>query len=252
VIFRPFYYFDTGCAAYVFGCAGKGYAAVVDPQSRDLESYHDFATAKGMRITHVIDTHVHADHISGGRALAEKAGAVYALHESAPIAFPFFALRDGQEIGLGNVTVKVLHTPGHTPESICLLVTDTTRGPEPWFLLTGDTLFVGSVGRPDLSDQIEQSAKNLYRSLQRHILPLPDTLEVYPGHFSGSVCGKGMSGKPMSSLGFEKRFNPLLSATSEEFVNAITQTVLPEPLQKAEILRRNQGRDIRDGALSVR
>jgi glyoxylase-like metal-dependent hydrolase (beta-lactamase superfamily II) len=132
-------------------------------------------------------------------------------------------------------------------------VTDTIRGLEPWFLLTGDTLFVGSVGRPDLSDQIEESAKELYRSLQRQILSLPDNLEVYPGHFSGSVCGKGMSGKPMSSLGFEKRFDPLLSTASEEkFVNAITQTVLPGPFQKAEILRRNQGRDIREGALNLR
>jgi hydroxyacylglutathione hydrolase len=242
MIFRPFYYFDTGCAAYVFGCAGKGLAAVVDPQNGDLDSYIAFAAAKGMCITHVIDTHVHADHISGGRALAERTGGVYALHESAPIAFPFFPLRDGQEIGLGNVTAKVLHTPGHTPESICLLVTDTTRGAEPWFVLTGDTLFVGSVGRPDLSDRVEQGARDLYRSLQRRILLLPDELEVYPGHFSGSVCGKGMSGKPMSTLGFEKRFNPLLRAASEDgFVSTLTQTILPEPLNKAEIIRRNQG-----------
>jgi glyoxylase-like metal-dependent hydrolase (beta-lactamase superfamily II) len=242
MIFRPFYYFDTGCAAYVFGCAGKGLAAVVDPQNGDLDSYIAFAAAKGMRITHVIDTHVHADHISGGRALAERTGGVYALHESAPIAFPFFPLRDGQEIGLGNVTAKVLHTPGHTPESICLLVTDTTRGAEPWFVLTGDTLFVGSVGRPDLSDRVEQGARDLYRSLQRRILLMPDELEVYPGHFSGSVCGKGMSGKPMSTLGFEKRFNPLLRAASEDgFVSTLTQTILPEPLNKAEIIRRNQG-----------
>ena len=242
MIFRPFYYFETGCAAYVFGCAGKGLAAVVDPQNGDLDSYIEFAAAKGMRITHVIDTHVHADHISGGRALAERTGGVYALHESAPVAFPFSPLRDGQEIGLGNVTAKVLHTPGHTPESICLLVTDTTRGADPWFVLTGDTLFVGSVGRPDLSDRVEQGARDLYRSLQRRILPLPDDLEVYPGHFSGSVCGKGMSGKPMSTLGFEKRFNPLLRAASEDgFVSTLTQTILPEPLNKAQIIRRNQG-----------
>jgi len=242
MIFRPFYYFDTGCAAYVFGCAGKGLAAVVDPQNGDLDSYIEFAAAKGMRITHVIDTHVHADHISGGRTLAERTGGLYALHESATIAFPFFPFRDGQEIGLGNVTAKVLHTPGHTPESICLLVTDTTRGAEPWFVLTGDTLFVGSVGRPDLSDRVEQQARDLYRSLHRQILPLSDNVEVYPGHFSGSVCGKGMSGKPMSTLGFEKRFNPLLTATSEDrFVSTLTKTILPEPLHKADMIRRNKG-----------
>jgi hydroxyacylglutathione hydrolase len=243
MIFKPFYYFETGCAAYVLGCAGKGVAAVVDPQDRDVDSYIEFASAKGMRISHVIDTHVHADHVSGGRSLAERTGSAYALHESASVAFPFLPLRDGQEIRIGNVTAKVLHTPGHTPESICLLVTDTTRATEPWFLLTGDTLFVGSVGRPDLSERVEESARDLYRSLQSQILPLPDNLEVYPGHFSGSVCGKGMSGKPMSSLGFEKRFNPLLAERSEvEFVSAIAQTVLPDPPQKAETIGRNQGR----------
>ena len=224
----------------MFGCAGKGLAAVVDPQDRDVDSYVEFAAAKGMRITHVIDTHVHADHISGGRALAERTGAAYALHASAPVTFSFFPLRDGQEVQLGNVTARVLHTPGHTPESVCLLVTDATRGTEPWFLLTGDTLFVGSVGRPDLSEHVERDAKELYRSLQHQILPLPDNLEVYPGHFSGSVCGEGMSGKPMSTLGFERRFNPLLSAVSEsEFVRSIRQTVLPEIGQKEMILRRN-------------
>lgn len=244
MIFRPFYYFDTGCAAYVFGCAGKGRAAVVDPQGRDVDSYVEFAAAKGMRITHVIDTHVHADHISGGRALAERTGAAYALHASAPVAFSFSPLRDREEIQLGNVTARVLHTPGHSAESICLLVTDTTRGAEPWFLLTGDTLFVGSVGRPDLSEHIEEDAKQLYRSLHRQVLPLPDNLEVYPGHFSGSVCGKGMSGKPMSTIGFEKRFNPLLSAVSEsEFVRSISQAILPEIGEKETILRHNRGRD---------
>jgi hydroxyacylglutathione hydrolase len=252
MIFLPFYYFDTGCAAYVFGCAGKGYAAVVDPQERDVDSYVEFATAKGMRITYVIDTHIHADHLSGGRTLAERTGAAYALHESASVSFTFSPLRDGQEIVIGNVTARVLHTPGHTPESICLLVTDTTRGANPWFLMTGDTLFVGAVGRPDLSEHVEQSSKELFLSLQAKILTLPDSLEVYPGHFSGSVCGKGMSGKPMSSLGFERRFNPLLSAASEEkFVSAITQTTLPEPSQKAEIIWRNRGGDVRDSTLRL-
>ncbi len=241
MIFRPFYYFDTGCASYVFGCAGKGYAAVVDPLEQDVESYIEFATAKGMRITHVIDTHVHADHVSGGRALAQRAGAAYCLHESAAVTFPFSRLRDAEEIAVGNVKATVLHTPGHTPESICLLGTDTTRGAEPWFLLTGDTLFVGSVGRPDLLEDVDDSAKNLHRSLQSKILGLPDNIEIYPAHFSGSVCGKGMSGKPASTLGFEKRFNPLLSMPEDQFVSAITGTILPEPWQKAQILSRNQG-----------
>ena len=241
-MFRPFYYFDTGCAAYLLGCGGKGYAAVVDPQDRDLDSYVEFGAAKGMRISHVIDTHIHADHVSGGRSLAERTGAAYCLHESAQVAFPFSALRDGQDIANGNVTAKVLHTPGHTPESICLLITDTTRSQEPWFVLTGDTLFVGSVGRPDLGEHMEQSARKLYRSLRTKILPLPDNIEAYPAHFSGSVCGRGMSGKPMSTVGYEKRFNPVLCAASEDrFVTAITETILPEPSHKAEIISRNQG-----------
>ncbi len=137
--FKPFYYFDSGCAAYVLGCGTKGQCAVVDPQERDIDSYLAFADAKGMRITHIIDTHIHADHRSGGRELAARTGASYCLHRSADVTFPFEPLDDGQNIELGNTIVRVLHTPGHTPESISLLVSDLRRGPEPWFLLTGDT-----------------------------------------------------------------------------------------------------------------
>jgi glyoxylase-like metal-dependent hydrolase (beta-lactamase superfamily II) len=140
--------------------------------------------------------------------------------------------------------MKVLHTPGHTPESICLLITDRSRGPEPWFLLTGDTLFVGAVGRPDLPGRAEASARELYRSLHHKVLALPDTVEIYPSHFSGSVCGAGMSGKPGSTLGFEKRLNRLLSLGSEdEFVQAITKETLPKPDTMMAVLARNQGRD---------
>ena len=154
MIFRPFYYFETGCAAYLFGCGGLGKCAVVDAHEEDVDAYLAFAEQKGMRLTHVIDTHVHADHRSGGLALAKKAGAAYCLHESADVSLPFTPLRDGQEIELGNTRVKVLHTPGHTPESVCLVVTDLRRSIDPWFVLTGDTLFVGAVGRPDLPGQI--------------------------------------------------------------------------------------------------
>ena len=129
MIFKPYYYFETGCAAYLFGCGGLGKCAVVDAHERDLDAYAEFAASKGMQITHVIDTHVHADHRSGGLALAKKVGAAYCLHESADVAFPFEPLRDGQEVELGNVRVKVLHTPGHSPESVCLVVTDLRRLP---------------------------------------------------------------------------------------------------------------------------
>jgi hydroxyacylglutathione hydrolase len=143
----------------------------------------------------------------------------------------------------GNVTTRVLHTPGHTPESVSLLVTDRTRGPEPWFVLTGDTLFVGTVGRPDLPGAMEQSARALYRSVQR-LLALPDHTEIYPTHFSGSACGKGMSGKPMSTVAFEKRFNSALAIASEDaFVAALTAELPAKPAEMAATLRKNQGRE---------
>lgn len=241
MIFKPYHYFETGCAAYLFGCGTLGLCAVVDPQERDVAAYLAFAAAKGMRITHVIDTHVHADHGSGGPELARQAGAAYCLHESAEVSLEFAALRDGQEIDLGNTRVKVIHTPGHTPESICLLVTDLRRGDAPWFLLTGDTLFVGAVGRPDLPGHARENAGQLYDSVHQKLLSLPDELEVYPGHFAGSACGAGMSGKPSSTLGFEKRWNPLLSKSREEFVAALCD-VPPKPPAMEEILRRNRGR----------
>jgi hydroxyacylglutathione hydrolase len=195
-----------------------------------------------MEIKFVVDTHVQADHLSGGQALAGLTGAEYCLHESADVEPGFTPLTDERELDLGNVSVKVLHTPGHTPESICLLVTDKTRGPDPWFLLTGDTLFVGAVGRPDLPRRVEESAGELYDSLQRKILSLPETLEFYPAHFSGSVCGAGMSGKPMSTLAFEKRWNPVLKLDRAAFVEKMTSGSLAKPPEMESILRANQGR----------
>ena len=242
MIFRPFYRDDMGCAAYLFGCGTQGQCAVVDPRVDDVEAYAAFATQKDMRITHVIDTHVHADHRSGGRALAEKTGADYCLHASADVEFSFTPLEDGATIALGNTHVNVLHTPGHSPESLCLVVTDSRRSEAPWFVLTGDTLFVGTVGRPDLPGAAEASARALHRSLRR-LLTLPDHTEIYPTHFSGSACGKGMSGKPMSTVAFEKRFNPLLSIASEDaFVTALTAELPPKPAGMEATLRQNQGR----------
>jgi glyoxylase-like metal-dependent hydrolase (beta-lactamase superfamily II) len=242
MIFRPYYYFDTGCAAYLFGCGSLEKCAVVDAHVEDIDAYIAFANAKGMRITHVIDTHVHADHRSGGPSLARKVGAPYCLHESANVALPFEPLRDGQELELGNTRAKVLHTPGHTPESVCLVVTDLRRGTDPWFVLTGDTLFVGAVGRPDLPGRARENAGALHDSIHAKLLSLPDDLEVYPGHFSGSACGAGMSGKPSSTIAFEKRWSPLLSKSREEFVNALSD-VPPKPAEMERILRMNQGRE---------
>jgi glyoxylase-like metal-dependent hydrolase (beta-lactamase superfamily II) len=214
----------------------------VDPQASDVDAYTEFAKAKGMEIKYVIDTHIQADHLSGGQSLADQTGAQYCLHESADVDFDFTPLTDGQELDLGNVVVQVLHTPGHTPESVCLIVTDKTRGTDPWFLLTGDTLFVGAIGRPDLPGRVEESAGELYDSLQRKILALPETLEFYPAHFSGSVCGAGMSGKPMSTLAFEKRWNPVLNLDRTAFIEKMTSGSLAKPAEMESILRANQGR----------
>jgi glyoxylase-like metal-dependent hydrolase (beta-lactamase superfamily II) len=206
-----------------------------------VEAYLAFADAKKMRITHVIDTHVHADHSSGGAELARRAEALYCLHESADVSVPFTPLRDGQTIELGNTRANVLHTPGHSPESLCLVVTDLKRGADPWFVLTGDTLFVGAVGRPDLPGHARESAAALYASLHEKLLPLPDDLEIYPGHFSGSVCGVGLSGKPSSTMAFERRWNPMLTLDRNPFVEALAN-VPPKPADMERILAANRGR----------
>lgn len=241
MIFKPFYYFDTGCAAYVFGCGGLGIGAVVDPQAREVDAYLAFAQSKGLAITHVIDTHVHADHLSGGRELAERAGARYCLHRSADVGFAFTPLDDGEVVELGNTKLRVLHTPGHTPESVCLVVTDLRRGPEPWFVLTGDTLFVGAVGRPDLPGRARENAGQLYDSVHEKLLTLPDDLEVYPGHFAGSACGAGMSGKPSSTIAAEKRWSPLLGMPREAFIEALAE-VPAKPAEMERLLLANRGR----------
>lgn len=240
MIFRPFYYYDLGCAAYLFGCGTLGACAVVDPRADDVEAYIAFAAAKDMRITCVIDTHVHADHRSGGAALAARTGAEYGLHEAADVEVPFSRLRDRQDILLGNTHVHVLHTPGHSPESVCLVVTDVKRSADPWFVLTGDTLFVGAVGRPDLPGRARENASELFDSIHDKLLTLRDDLEIYPGHFSGSLCGAGLSGKPSSTIAFERRWNPMLSLDREAFVRALAD-VPPKPAEMERILAINRG-----------
>lgn len=242
MIFRPFYRFETGCAAYVFGCGGQGVCCVVDPHEADVGDYIAFAAAKRMRIAYVFETHVHADHRSGGRALAEQTGATYALHRRANVAFAFVPLDDEQTIQLGNTVIRVLHTPGHTEDSIALVVSDLRRGPEPWFVCTGDTLFVGSVGRPDLPGHERDNAAALHRSLHDKLLALPPALEIYPAHFGGSACGVGLSGKPTSTLAFERQWNPLLALARDAFVEQLGDAAPAQPAGMADILRFNQGR----------
>jgi hydroxyacylglutathione hydrolase len=240
MIFRPFFDFDHGCAAYLFGCGGQGLCAVVDGRQPEVDEYIAFARAKGMRITHVLDTHVHADHRSGGPMLAARAGAAYCLHRAADVRLPFTPVDDGEEIALGNTRIRVLHTPGHTPESISLVVTDLRRGPAPWFVITGDTLFSGAVGRPDLPGAARENASHLYSSLHEKLLALPDEVEVYPAHFGGSACGAGLSGKPSSTIGFEKRFNQVLSLGRDAFVDAVG-VAMAKPADSEAVMEFNRG-----------
>lgn len=227
--------------SYLFGCIGHRKAIAVDVVAGDEQWFVDQAKAMGVEITHVVDTHVHADHYSGGRELAARVGAPYCLHEAArgSVHFDFTALRDGQELDAGNVRATVLHTPGHTLDSLCLLVKDMRRGDEPWFVVTGDTLFVGAVGRPDLAGREREMAALLYDSLHSKLLPLPGDLEVFPGHQAGSACGAGLSGKPSSTLGFEKRWNPALSLDKSDFVAAVTESVPPRPAGMDAIVAAN-------------
>lgn len=227
--------------SYFFGCATVAKAVAVDVVAGDEQWFIDEAKKAGVSITHVIDTHVHADHYSGGRKLARMLGAPYCLHEAdrKVVQFDFAPLRDGQKLDLGNVQVEVLHTPGHTPDSVCLLVTDLRRGGAPWFVVTGDTLFVGAVGRPDLAGQEREMAGQLYDSLQAKLLGLPADLEIYPGHQAGSACGAGLSGKPSSTIGFEKRWNPALSMSREAFVAEVTREIPPRPADMDRIVAAN-------------
>jgi glyoxylase-like metal-dependent hydrolase (beta-lactamase superfamily II) len=213
----------------------------VDPQL-EIEPYLEAAGQKAMRVTHIIETHVQADHVSGARRLAAATGAPILMHEAAAVEFPHVDVADGEEHEMGNVRMTFLHTPGHTPDGLSIVVTDKSRAPEPWFVVTGDTLFSGGVGRPDLlgSGAERGLAEQLYDSLYGKLLTLPDHLEIYPAHFGGAACGKGLSGKPHSTIGFERRFNPALQFRSKEaFVDFVLADLPPQPEGFGENRRRN-------------
>ena len=240
MILRQFLHTNPVAASYLFGCGGKASAAVVDPVG-DIAPYLEAARATGMRILYVIDTHIHADHLSAGRALAKASGAEYVLFEDAKAEFPFHGVKDGDVLELGNVTATVMHTPGHTPEHISLLVTDRTRATEPWFALTGHTLMVGDLGRTELASSAEDGARALFASV-RHLKELPDHVEVLPGAYSGSVCGRSLSGKPTSTIGFERRFNKAFRIDDEDaFVSAMVADIPPPPPGAARTRAANAG-----------
>jgi hydroxyacylglutathione hydrolase len=205
---------------------------VCDPLE-DIDIYLRLAEETGMKICHVLDTHLHADHVSGARKLAQLIGAQYVLYADSGARFDFSAVREGDELDMGNVGIRVLHTPGHTPEHISLLVTDKTRGLEPWFLLTGHTLMVGDMGRTELAASAEEGARMLFETVQK-LKSLPDYVEVFPGAFAGSICGRALSGKPMSTIGFERRFNRAFQiADRDEFVRHMLREIpIPPPNAK--------------------
>jgi hydroxyacylglutathione hydrolase len=243
VIFRQVLHPATGCASYVFGCTGKGKLAVVDPHADHVDEYLAIAAAAASPIVAVVETHVQADHLSGALELARRTDAEVMLHEAADVRFPHRRLRDEELVELGNDFIRVLHTPGHSPDSICLLVGDRTRGEEPWFVLTGDTLFVGDAGRPDLDrdrPSAELAAGLLHASLRR-LRSLPEDLEVYPGHFAGSSCGRSLSAKPSSTIGFEKRHNAAFAVRDQrEFVAFMLETLPPAPAEHERIRAANR------------
>jgi hydroxyacylglutathione hydrolase len=245
MFFRQLLNDSTACASYVFGCKTHPQFAVVDPHVDLVDDYIAVADAQGAPIVAVLDTHVQADHVSGLPELVRRAGATAYLPEGAGVDFEHVALADGATLKLGNTEIEAVATPGHARAHHAYLVTDHVRGDEPWMVLTGDALLVGDAGRPDLhakgDETSEDLARLLYRSLTERLMTLPDYVLLYPSHYSGSVCGRGLSAHPISTIGFERRYNPALQAADEDaFVAALLEDVPPAPAQQAAIVAANR------------
>jgi hydroxyacylglutathione hydrolase len=245
VYFRQLLNDDTACASYLLGCKTHSAFAVVDPHVDVVDEYVALAEAQGATIVAVFETHLQADHVSGLPDLVARTGATAYLPEAAGVEFEHHALADGEVVRLGNADLQAIATPGHAAAHHAYLVTDHTRGEDPWLVLTGDALLVGDAGRPDLhahGDQtIEAMARTLYRSLTDRLLTLPDHLVLYPAHYSGSVCGRGLSANPISTIGFERRNNRALQFDSEDaFVRALTSDIPSAPEHQAAIVAANR------------
>jgi glyoxylase-like metal-dependent hydrolase (beta-lactamase superfamily II) len=243
--FRQLLNDDTACASYLLGCKSKSRFAVVDPHVDLVEQYVALAEAHRIPIVAVFETHVQADHVSGLPELVARTGATAYLPAGADVEFDHVALDDGEAVELGNTTMQALATPGHAAAHHAYLVTDRTRAEEPWLVLTGDALLVGDAGRPDLHAHgdvaPEDMARALYRSIRDKLLTLPDHLALYPAHYSGSVCGRGLSANPISTVGFERAHNRALAHTSEDaFVAALLDDIPPAPARQAEIVAANR------------
>jgi hydroxyacylglutathione hydrolase len=252
VIFKQFRYEKIGQASYLLGCVRSKETIVVDPIA-DLGSdfYVIEAADRGLAISHIFETHVHADYVSCARELADATGAEHRLLQRAPVRYPFTGLADREVLDLGKVRVTVLATPGHTPEHAAFLVTDRARSEEPWFVLTGDSLFVGDVGRPDLLlgdqavDIIDEAdrARLQYESIRDVLFALPEHVEVYPAHYGGSACGGvNMSGKVSSTIWFEKRHNlAMQQSDAEAFARFVRESAKPFPASYARFKAINLG-----------
>ena len=245
MFFRQVLNDSSACASYLFGCKTKARFAVVDPHADLVDAYLRIAESQGIPIVAVLETHVQADHVSGLPELVERTGATAYLPEGAGVDFDHFALADGDTLELGNTELQAIATPGHATAHHAYLVTDNTRAGEPWFVLTGDALLIGDAGRPDLhahGDQtVDSMARTLYRSLTERLLSLPDDLLLYPAHYSGSVCGRGLSANPASTIGFERRHNKALQFDSEDaFADALVEDIPPTPPQQTEIVAANR------------
>jgi hydroxyacylglutathione hydrolase len=242
MIFRQVTHDDLGCASYLIGDEQAGVAAVVDPKL-DIEEYLALARYMGVRIERILETHNHADHVSGHGRLAAATGATIHIHHDAQPTYDYQPFANGDEFQLGRVTVRAVHTPGHRPEHTAFALIDTRRGPEPWAVLTGDSLFVGDVARPDLAIEKSDGARGIFRSLQSRLLSLSDDVEVWPGHLGGSLCGgPGMDMKISSTIGYERAHNELLQIDDEdEFVRRMTSKLGPQPPNFNGIVALNRG-----------
>ena len=254
MFFRQLLNDQTACASYLLGCATHRQFAVIDPHVDLVDDYIALAQAQGIPIVAVLDTHVQADHVSGLPEVVARTGARGYLPAGAGVEFDHHALEDGEVVKLGNTEIQAIATPGHALAHHAYLVTDHRRAEEPWLVLTGDALLVGDAGRPDLhahgEHSVEQMARALYRSLTDKLLALPDHLVLYPSHYSGSVCGRGLSATPVSTIGFERRHNPALQFDSEDaFVQALLREIPPVPEQQGAIVAANRsGRPLADVA----
>jgi glyoxylase-like metal-dependent hydrolase (beta-lactamase superfamily II)/rhodanese-related sulfurtransferase len=242
MIFKQITHDDLGCASYLIGDEDAGVAAVVDPQF-DIDPYLELARYRGVRIEHILETHNHADHVSGHGRLVAATGATIHVHSLNDPDYEHEAFDDGWELALGSTIIRALHTPGHRPEHTAFAVIDTRRGAEPWAVLTGDSLFVGDTARSDLAIEKTEGARQIFRSLHAKLLSLPDDCEVWPSHLGGSMCGgAGLDMKICSTIGFEKRHNEALALTDEdEFVAYTLARLGPQPPNFVKIVGLNHG-----------